>query len=91
VDTRRLAAVPDIQDLADGFQGEPGGLGVPYEREAFEDGRVVVAVPGRVRAGAGSMCWSSQNRIVLAGTAARPAASPILILRSLDIPSRWKV
>ena len=34
-----------------------------------------------IRDGGASRCWSSQNRIVLAGTPARPAASPILIPR----------
>ena len=47
VDAWRLAAVADAQDLADVLLGEPGGLGVPDEREALQDGRVVVPVPGR--------------------------------------------
>ena len=46
VNTRRLAAVADAQHLADRIQGEPGGLGLPDERQALEDGRAVVAVPG---------------------------------------------
>ena len=46
VDAGRLAAVADVQHLADGLEGEPGGLGLPDERQALEDGRAVVAVPG---------------------------------------------
>src|SRR5215472_14499222 len=47
VSARRLAAVADVKDLADVLEGEPGGLGVPDEAEALDDGRVVVAVAGR--------------------------------------------
>jgi len=90
MDTRRLAAVADVQHLADGTQGDPGGLGLPDERQALEDGRAVGAVTGWVRAG-GSSPRSSQNRIVVAGTPARPATSRILIPRPLGIPSSWNV
>ena len=43
----RLTAVADVQHLADVLQGEPRGLGMPDERQALHDGRVVVAVAGR--------------------------------------------
>ena len=47
VDARWLAAVANVKDLADVLKGEPGGLGVPDEGEALDDGRIVVAVAGR--------------------------------------------
>jgi len=47
VNARRLAAVADVQELPV-LEGEPGGLGMPDEREALQDRRVVVAVARRV-------------------------------------------
>ena len=46
VDAGRLAAAAAGVPLVDGLEGEPGGLGLPDERQALEDGRAVVAVPG---------------------------------------------
>ena len=40
VDARRLAVVADVQDLPDVLEGEPGGLGVPDEREALLNARI---------------------------------------------------
>ena len=78
---RRLAVVADVQDLPDVLEGEPGGLGVPDEREGLQDGRVVVAVAGRGPGRGGEeVLVFPQNRIVLAGTPDRSAASPIFML-----------
>jgi hypothetical protein len=40
VHARRLAVVADVQDLPDVLEGEPGGLGVPDEREALLNARI---------------------------------------------------
>ena len=40
VHARRLAVIADVQDLPDVLQGEPGGLGVPDEREALLNARI---------------------------------------------------
>jgi hypothetical protein len=47
VHARRLAAVADVQDLADVPQREPGGLSLADEGQPVEDRAVIVAVPGR--------------------------------------------
>jgi hypothetical protein len=69
----------------------PAAWGVPDEGEPLEDGRVVVAVAGRGPGRRREQVLVLQNRIVLAGTPARPATSPILIPAPLDIPASWKV
>ena len=61
----RLAFIRHAQDLPDVLQGEPGGLGVPDEREALQDGRVEFAVADRSagRSGEEAMVFPEPNRL----------------------------
>jgi hypothetical protein len=91
VDARRLAAIADVQDLADVLQGEPGGLRVPNERQALQDYRIVVAV-ARGACGPAQGGGAGPPRTGSSWPAPWPAGRP---RRSssppLDIPVGWKV
>lgn len=87
----RLAAAADVQDLADVFKCEPGGLGLPDERQSVQDGRLVVAVSGRGpgRGWEQALVLPEPDRL---GRHPRPAGHLTdLHTAPLEIPADWKL